>query len=684
MFYLEISVAYSKSLKAKLIISIAGSLSLLLIATGIWQARTYTSNVQSKISAEITELISIKAEEVKSFFVERGRVSTVFLSDPRVVNWLKQHNVRGSELSNDEQYQQIHSAFNTIVDADSTIKSIFFGSAKTFEYFYEQGRVGVALSGDEAGDVTKGYFTNKRPWWHEAVAKNKLYLTSPQVDATDKTVSSVLQMPIKTKSNELLGIGGVDILIGTVGELVNEIRYQNQGAGFLLNENQQVVYFAGDNGKLELNQNLSEFDSVYSESSGFNELSRLLQRNQKLAGHSVTWNSKEYLVFSVPVNSQVPDFSWTLGLLIPIEVVSTPAIQAMFWAIGIIFAIVIAVTMITIFVARQITNPIVSVANSMEEIAQGEGDLTKRLKVDSNDEVGELASQFNQFIDKIQVLIKHASTASDRVVDTADRVSSTASELNQEMIHEQSQMQTVAHSVSSMKEASQDIDQLTSQAVEVVDNVSKSVQLVSENSKKTQTVISEISKAIENATRSVMNLNSDVEQIGAVLDVIKTIAEQTNLLALNAAIEAARAGEQGRGFAVVADEVRVLATRTQESTNHIQQTVEKLQSGAKEAQLAMELSNTVSSKGVDQMNTVMSEIDSIHNSMRQVSQLNFNISESTSQQNKVSSEVEHSLESINRLIQKMVEHAGLMDADSHTLNDIASELLEIVRQFKVN
>ncbi|EKE87536.1 methyl-accepting chemotaxis protein [Idiomarina xiamenensis] len=677
------------SLQRKLIISISGVLVVLLALAGYLVTQQLSTLTREKTEAQVYESIRLKAETIKGFFAERARIPLTLFQQPRIRRWLVDYQQRGKNLDDDVGYQDMIATFQAVSSADPTLKSVFVGSANTYEYFYEQGRVGVDSSGPHAGDPKHGYFTNQRPWWQEAIDAGQLYLTSPQVDATDGTVSTVLQMPIYDDEQRLLGVGGVDILISTIADLIDGIDYQGQGQAFLVNEQQQLVYFPSDRVELALNSPLRSLDQVFNQAvkdqqtQGFAELAKQIKTSDTGHGWPLTLRGKDYRVFYVPVASSTPDIQWTLGILVPAALIEGPIAQARWYSLLTIVLIIAVLTLTSYWISRNIFRPVKAIAEAMQDVAQGEGDLTRRLQVNSNDEVGAMARAFNRFADKIQALVQQAYSSSVAVNEAAERVSETVSTLNREVNYEQQQIRDISDAVSAMHGSAAAINEYGAQTTQAISEATEAMQVVSDNSTQTQGLIENVSSDISQITEAVNQLNKDVAEIGSVLEVINSIAEQTNLLALNAAIEAARAGEQGRGFAVVADEVRELATRTQRSTDNIRSTVEQLRHSAGQVKSSMQRTDELSDKGVQQVQQVLAAITDINQAVAQVKDVNEQIASATAQQQQQANTVRDKLDGVHQLTEQAVQHASTMQQDFEQLNSVSTELKITVKRFKV-
>lgn len=323
------------------------------------------------------------------------------------------------------------------------------------------------------------------------------------------------------------------------------------------------------------------------------------------------------------------------------------------------------------------------ISSSMKRIAEEDGDLTSRINSTSKDELGVLVHWFNTFISKLQGTIK-------QTVDTALPLARTATNVrdlsNQSQAIFEKQLISSEQSQISVGEMNQSVERISSNA----SNASKSAAEAQQGANKgladvqlTIESIQKLSKNIEESSKTVTKLEEGSNKVNVVLEVIKGIAEQTNLLALNAAIEAARAGEQGRGFAVVADEVRNLASRTQESTEEINGILEELQSAAKEAVEKMESSRTQVNKSVECASDAGESLNTITITVGEINSMNEEIADNTNQQKEISSRLVSSVSDIKSKTQESSQASNELTSVSGELSELASVLESIATQFKV-
>jgi len=348
---------------------------------------------------------------------------------------------------------------------------------------------------------------------------------------------------------------------------------------------------------------------------------------------------------------------------------------------AIIFIIIIS--LLSIVIAKSIVTPTRNAADLMKDIAQGEGDLTQQLNTNGNDEVSQLSEYFNQFISKMRDSLSDISQNSDRVMNQANSLSNT-SQTNNGLIQLQSdntaQVATAMEQMTSnIREVSENADAAKGAAEDAKVNAADGKAVVNI----TIDQIGTLSSNIDEVSRVIAKLAEETDSIGTVLDVIRGIAEQTNLLALNAAIEAARAGEQGRGFAVVADEVRTLASRTGKSTDEIQQMILRLQAGAQEAVAAVKSSKDVSQSTVEQVGKADSSLNEIERLIEVISDMTSHIAHATEQQTQAADEVNLRLNELATMTEEAVSHTDQLATASQDLQSSSSDMSEIVGRFKL-
>jgi len=350
-----------------------------------------------------------------------------------------------------------------------------------------------------------------------------------------------------------------------------------------------------------------------------------------------------------------------------------------------IFAGIIIVLAILVgySVTQLLTKTFGQIIKSLHDIASGDGDLTSRLDETGKDEAAHLAKAFNEFIQKIQLLIVEARKSGSELSASAEKLSGISVGTKLNVNQQESMIERVATAINEMESTVQEV---ASHATEA----SKAAQSANVESSNGQSVvtdvissISDLASEVHTTSEIIKTLDQNAENIGGVLDVIKGIAEQTNLLALNAAIEAARAGEQGRGFAVVADEVRTLASRTQQSTQEIQSMIELLQGGAKSAVKAMELGEEKTQNTVDKAQSAGDALAEITVAVSQIVEMNTQIADAVNEQSVVAEDINKNISSISSLSVEAAEGAEHTASSSQDLERLAADLDNIMSSFKV-
>jgi len=386
-----------------------------------------------------------------------------------------------------------------------------------------------------------------------------------------------------------------------------------------------------------------------------------------------------------------PKADWKLGdvrgvleVIVPIDASLASGNQISFKIVSILAGVIaiIVLMMITIYRAT-IRSKLISIGSALGDIAEGEGDLTRRLNANGKHEVATIAFQFNRFTEKLQGIIQQVVQNTNQVSTVTAGIVTETGQAAASMNEQMNATDQVATAIEQLTASTQDIAASASQSADHAAAVDTNTQVGRAKVEETERSILALAKELEKASAVTTNLSKDSQEIGSVLSVIQGIAEQTNLLALNAAIEAARAGEQGRGFAVVADEVRTLASRTQQSTEEIRGIIERVQNGTENTVKAMETSCATANSSVQLVQEAGGILAQITQESGNINDMNRQIASASEEQSGVSTEIRNSINQIAQMSAHSNEATDQILVKTEQLAQQSQMLQALLKQFKL-
>ena len=490
-------------------------------------------------------------------------------------------------------------------------------------------------------------------------------------------------LDLETKLLSLLGVAGEYVATDTI------IRAQTKGNEVELVVNQvqkaldEMMDIAGDEdttGTLEEIHELTQsaIDAFLSENGLMAlHIHRLEERNSAQAALREADNNSQQGIIDLEAllglaDERVKDVEQSINNTVSKSVTQSISV--------VVFSLILA-AIIGYYTVVAITRPLGRV-NNLLNIASS-GDLTHRLDDNATDEFGLLARNCNKLIDNLKGLIAGINERAEQLAAAAEQTSAVTVQTTASIQNQKSQIAQVATATTEMHSTSQVVTQNAEDTLSQIQNADNEAQKVREISVENKNTIEVLAKDVEQAADVINKLHEDSASIGGILDVIRGVADQTNLLALNAAIEAARAGEQGRGFAVVADEVRTLASRTQESTQEINSMIEVLQAGAEKAVSVMNQGKEQTNICVTQTEKATAAIDTISGAVHKAYDVSSQIEQSAREQNLVSEEISETLETIVGIAEETSIGAQQTSDSSHEVARLAEELQQSIRKFKV-
>jgi len=450
-------------------------------------------------------------------------------------------------------------------------------------------------------------------------------------------------------------------------KLLNGFRIEDSGFVFLVNAGGEVqIHREASKAKASIDSLYGREASTLLNKSGFNLIETEYEGKDVFVASQYIPSMDWFVIGMVPVDEVFADLNAVAQQML----ITTLVVAALFIAMGLLLA-------------NSIANPIRAIAQRFTDLGKGDGDLSQRIEVKGSDEIAQLSSGFNGFIEKIHESMKEVASTSHSLQEAAESVSDKAS-----TTHDNSQVQRdqTLQVVAAINEMGATISEIATNAAtaaetanEATDNTQQGQSVVTQ----AKDAISRLAADIENTGQVVEQLASTTQDIGSILDVIRDISEQTNLLALNAAIEAARAGEQGRGFAVVADEVRNLASRTADSTEEIQRMINQLQNDAHNAVSAMEAGKAVTFEGVSASDEAVQVLLNISERIHDISDRNTQVATATEEQSTVVHTINMNIEEINGINEATTSTAEELAQASLELRELSGRLDRMVGSFKL-
>ncbi|EPE37181.1 methyl-accepting chemotaxis protein [Candidatus Photodesmus anomalopis] len=513
------------------------------------------------------------------------------------------------------------------------------------------------------------YDPRSRPWYKDANLQGKQIITTAYQDAITGLPLITIAEPVY-KNGNFVGVIGADLLIEKlIDDVINLDAGKNSHT--ILIDSKNSTFLAHPSKKYTL----KPIETLLNQFS-ISNINKTIDKNSL---ESIIIDGTEKLFYF----TQVPKTDWVFAIQMDKKTEeenhSILLHEMIITAISITAFVIFSVYWLIGFLFRDLGK----VSKALEKITDGEGDLRQRLEIYSNDEVGKLAKNFNRFVGNMHKMITTLSRISSSLSEQANHTSKQADARSLRISHQQKEIEMVVNSVNEMAAATQEI---ASSAENTAHNSGKAVSDCVDGSNQviqTQSSIQNLAKEVQIATTVIQKLEEHGNSINTILSTIQGIAEQTNLLALNAAIEAARAGEQGRGFAVVADEVRVLSQRTHASTKEIQDTIEKLQETTTQAVSIMNDSLKLSSTSVNDANSASLSLKQIQGAVERISDMATQIASSAEEQAAVTNEITRNTKGISEVSNQFSKEAKDTAKQASQLSKLSNELEKEISSFKL-
>ncbi|XEI33777.1 methyl-accepting chemotaxis protein [Aeromonas veronii] len=508
-----------------------------------------------------------------------------------------------------------------------------------------------------------GYDPRSRGWYQEAMGKGGLIVTKPYLDVAYNIMVVTLAQPVSG------GVIGGDLSIASLVEDVTKMQLPADGFAIMMHKDGTIIAYKD---AAKAMKPASEIDNDLT-----NALIEQSKSSKELVPAYFDNEGRDKLLWAV----DIPDTDWELVLVLDKAALEAPLSSLLMTQLGMALLVLVGSILAISWLVSMLLGPLTKVSLALARIADGNGDLTQRIKIDANDEVGQLANSFNRFVGSQHQLIGNIRKLANELNADAERSLVTNQAAVDELQRQQQEVTMVATAVTEMASATMEIAGNAENTAAAAQQSAQSSEQGKMLVNKTRQSINGLAEEVGQATEVIGELSRHAQAITSILSTIQGIAEQTNLLALNAAIEAARAGEQGRGFAVVADEVRVLSRRTQDSTQQIQSTIETLQQTTARAVSLMQTSQGLADNSVQDADQAVRALEEITCAISLISDMAGQIATAAEEQTQVTGEITQNTTAIKDVSDEITA-AAMRDLDqAHSLKGRATDLNQQVSTF---